>query len=109
MKLARALPQNQPTGVCHADDVGYLFTSFLSPKLEPGSIEETSVRRFVKLWTNFAKTGNPTPEEDELLMKVQWKAVTKEENYFLDIGKELKTGTNPDFERMQFWDSVYAS
>ncbi|XP_044265017.1 juvenile hormone esterase-like isoform X1 [Tribolium madens] len=109
MKIANSLPNNRPTGVCHADDLGYLFPSFLSPKLQPDSIEELSVRRFVKLWTNFAKTGNPTPENDQLLMNVQWSPVTKEENHFIDIGKELKTGTNPDFERMQFWDTIYSS
>jgi carboxylesterase type B len=109
LKLSKSMPNNTRTGVCHADDVGYLFKTFVSPKLEPGSIEETSVRKFVKLWTNFAKTGNPTPEEnDQLLNGVQWKPVTREEQLFLDIGRELKTGSNPDFDRMQFWDGIYS-
>jgi carboxylesterase type B len=109
LNVSKSIPSCTPTGVCHADDIGYLFKSFLSQKLELGSIEEISVRKFLKLWTNFARTGNPTPDEnDQLLNGVQWKPVTKEEHLFLDIGKELKTGTNPDFERMQFWDGIYS-
>lgn len=107
MKLARSLPRSNIPGVCHADDLGYLFKGFLNEDLPKGSIEETSVRRFVKLWTNFARTGNPTPEKDDLLNNVEWTPVTQEDNYFLDIGTELKVGTNPDVESFVFWDSIY--
>jgi hypothetical protein len=31
----------------------------LTPDIEPGSDEDVGIKRFVKLWTNFAKFGDP--------------------------------------------------
>lgn len=86
-------------GVCHGDDIGYLFKTKLSPDLKPGSLEEMSVKRFVKYWTSFAKSGNPGPE---------WKAVNKNEINFVDIGEDITTGSNPEAERMEFWKNIYS-
>lgn len=93
-------------GVCHADELGYLFKHAATPEVTPGSLEDISITRFVKLWTNFAKTGNPNPEDKDPLIKVIWKPVTKEECHFLDIGAELTVGTTPEKERIKFWDEI---
>ncbi|CAH1110140.1 unnamed protein product [Psylliodes chrysocephalus] len=59
-------------GVAHADDLGYLFSSEqAAPLLYRGVIERRAIRRFVKLWTNFARTGNPTPKGNDL--NIEWK------------------------------------
>ncbi|CAH1376599.1 unnamed protein product, partial [Tenebrio molitor] len=42
-------------GCFHYDEIGYLWKNFLTPEIKPGSIEDLSIRRFVRLWTNFAK------------------------------------------------------
>ncbi|KAJ3619367.1 hypothetical protein MTP99_005055 [Tenebrio molitor] len=96
-------------GVSHCDDLGYLFKHFASPKIEPGSIEEKSVTRFVKLWTNFAKYGNPTPDKNDSVLDVVWKPVTGKELDYLDIGKDLVARTNPYFERLNFWKEIYVN
>jgi carboxylesterase type B len=45
-------------GVCHADEIGYLFhIGMLDLDLDPSSPEFKALSRMVKLWTNFAKTG----------------------------------------------------
>jgi carboxylesterase type B len=45
-------------GVCHADDIGYLFhIGMLDLDIDPASPEFKTLSRMVKLWTNFAKTG----------------------------------------------------
>jgi carboxylesterase type B len=45
-------------GVCHADDIGYLFhIGMLDLDLDPSTPEFKTLSRMVKLWTNFAKTG----------------------------------------------------
>jgi carboxylesterase type B len=96
-------------GVSHCDDVGYLFKHFLSIKIEPGSIEEKSVTRFVKLWTNFAKYGNPTPDKNDSVLDVVWKPVTRKELDYLDIGEKLTMRTNPFSERINFWKEIYVN
>jgi carboxylesterase type B len=96
-------------GVSHCDDVGYLFKHFLSINIEPGSIEEKSVTRFVKLWTNFAKYGNPTPDKNDSVLDVVWKPVTRKELDYLDIGDKLTMRTNPFSERINFWKEIYVN
>lgn len=88
-------------GACHGDDLHYLFRAFWSPNITPSSVEDISIRRMVKLWTNFAKYGNPTPSTDEYV-NVTWKQIDESLTY-LDIDKELKLKSHPQKERMQFW------
>lgn len=95
-------------GVCHADDIGYLFKTMFSPSFEIGSIEETSVRRFVKMWTSFAATGNPTQEENNFV-NLKWLPVEKNKMNYLEIGENLSMCLNPDAERMKFWDDIAAT
>nr|WCC58149.1 carboxylesterase [Pharsalia antennata] len=92
-------------GACHADDLGYLFKNAMTPPLQPGSAEDIAVRRFVKLWTNFAKYGNPTPNEKEL--GITWKPVKAGELNFIDIGKDLTSEVDPEPERMQLWKEIF--
>jgi hypothetical protein len=48
-----------PLGACHADDIGYLFHSSFTPDmhLDPDDDSLKTLRRMVKMWTNFAKSG----------------------------------------------------
>lgn len=101
------LPKKQLQGVVHADDLLYLFPTFFTPTIKPGSVEDVYIQRFVKLWTNFAKHGNPTPEPDETLNSVKWKPVAADNIEFLDIGNELTMIGNVDAERLKFWDELY--
>lgn len=66
------------------------------------------MKRITKLWTNFAKRGDPNPTVNDELMNVVWKPIVneKEVNY-LEIGDKLLTGVNPESDRMSFWDSIF--
>jgi carboxylesterase type B len=44
-------------GACHADELGYLFHTAISPPVSEDSDEMNVLLKMVKLWTNFAKTG----------------------------------------------------
>lgn len=91
--------------MCHADDLGYLFKTKITPAIEKGSIEDVSWRRFVKLWTNFAKFGNPTPTKEEF--GLFWEPVKNAEKLkTMILGKELQMETNPTGERVKFWKSI---
>ncbi|XP_056644899.1 juvenile hormone esterase-like isoform X1 [Diorhabda sublineata] len=93
-------------GTCHADELGYLFNiSSADDYLQKGPTEILAVRRLVKLWTNFAKYGNPTPEGNDL--NVTWKPIDEENLYFLDIGEELALDNNPVPERMKIWKEIF--
>lgn len=94
-------------GVAHADELGYLWKSILTSQLEPGSLEQITVYRMTKFWTNFAKNGNPNPVTKDSIIDVVWKPVEKDTFNYLDIGEKLKASVNPEKERMAFWDDIF--
>ncbi|VVC98416.1 unnamed protein product [Leptidea sinapis] len=65
-------------------------------------------KRVVKMWTNFAKYGNPTPDDDDPLLQITWdKVENKDKLNFLSIDTDLTKGRNPFYERMHFWDKIH--
>ncbi|KAK5647707.1 hypothetical protein RI129_002599 [Pyrocoelia pectoralis] len=106
LNLMKKLTGVTSPGACHADELGYLFTNSATTPLAPFSIELKTVRRVIKLWANFARTGNPNPSELNSLINVLWKPVAKDQFHFLDIGENLTVGVNPDEDRVEFWDEL---
>lgn len=92
-------------GAAHGDELAYLFKSELTAKVEKGSIEDLSIRRLSKLWTNFAKTGDPNSKDT--LLNVEWKPAIISEINFLDFDETLTIGIDPDGDRMSFWHDIY--
>ncbi|XP_068084708.1 juvenile hormone esterase isoform X2 [Anabrus simplex] len=94
-------------GASHADEIGYLFNpEVLNTEVQPNSKDALLRARMVKLWTNFAKTGNPTPEADPLL-PIAWQPYTAVNPCYLDVGEELTMEKNLFKERIQFWEELY--
>lgn len=88
------------------DELGYLFKTTFLPNFKEKSKEDILVQKMVQLWTNFAKNGNPNPTEDNFDINVIWKPAKENELHYLDINEELTMGSNPDQERMAFWDEI---
>ncbi|CAH0592564.1 unnamed protein product [Chrysodeixis includens] len=92
-------------GTAHADDLGYLFDISYMDK-NPAPEDQLVIDRFTTMWANFAKFGNPTPQTTELL-PVLWPAVTKDEQYYLNIDADLTVGKRYFNSRVAFWDLFY--
>ncbi|KAK9875461.1 hypothetical protein WA026_007855 [Henosepilachna vigintioctopunctata] len=71
-KMAFATGFRKVSGSAHTDELYYLFRCVLNGQMEPDSREEKTMKRLVKLWTNFAKYDNPTPENDEDGLGIRW-------------------------------------
>uniref|UniRef100_A0A1A9ZHC1 Carboxylic ester hydrolase n=1 Tax=Glossina pallidipes TaxID=7398 RepID=A0A1A9ZHC1_GLOPL len=103
----------QRPGVCHGDEMGYLFKfGFFNLNLDPNSLEILVKNRMVRMWTNFAKHGNPTPaHRGDNLINTIWLPINPDsvmDNLsFMDISATLDVRKNPEFERQQFWDYMY--
>ncbi|XP_043268664.1 juvenile hormone esterase-like [Venturia canescens] len=72
-------------GACHADDLSYIFypklmASFGIPPPEPTSTEHLVMERVTQMWTNFAKTGNPTPAVTKTL-PVTWQPLKNPDHF----------------------------
>ncbi|XP_072397947.1 esterase FE4-like [Diabrotica undecimpunctata] len=91
-------------GTCHGDELGYLFKQDVS-NLIMGDLEQTVVRNMVKLWTNFAKYGNPTPYKEEL--NLEW-APSNNDLSYLDIGEKfvMESGIQ---EPIDLWKDIYVT
>ncbi|KAF4526363.1 hypothetical protein B566_EDAN014101 [Ephemera danica] len=107
LNLLKQLAQIKLPGVCHADELAYLFTQSLMHAWKKAPMDDVfTIGRITKLWTNFARTGNPTPDDT---MGVTWTPVSTEYTcnvtpHFLDIGKELvMKAEDPRCQRLAFW------
>ncbi|OWR46748.1 alpha-esterase [Danaus plexippus plexippus] len=97
-------------GVCHGDEMGYLFYfSRLNYRLDDDSPELAVSRKMVQLWTNFAKTGNPTPPIDyESVLDFKWPPVNDSDHVtYLDITRQFAVKSDPEPKRVRFWDWLY--
>ncbi|CAH2094603.1 unnamed protein product [Euphydryas editha] len=105
----RMLGINYP-GACHGDEMGYLFYfSRFNYRLDDDSPELKVSKKMVQLWTNFAKSGNPTPPIDyESAVNFKWLPVndTSHINY-LDITGNFTLLRDPEAKRVRFWDWLY--
>ncbi|KAK9875470.1 hypothetical protein WA026_007862 [Henosepilachna vigintioctopunctata] len=85
-----------------------LFIWYLSfRQMEPNSSEENTMKRLVKLWTNFAKHNNPTPENNEDDSGISWIPIEQNKHHYLDIADELTMKMNLFSERNKFWNDIY--
>ncbi|CAK1584385.1 unnamed protein product [Parnassius mnemosyne] len=69
------------------------------------------LKKMVRLWTNFAKYRDPTPDNnDEILKDFIWQPVRKNNDNinYLHITKKLQMRVNPLGERAKFWDNFIA-
>lgn len=93
-------------GVCHAEDIEYLFKTSYSKPVVINSAEHKTMNRMVSCWTRFAATGNPN---NEVIKPTEWKPV---ENgslppyKCLNIAEELAFIEFPEAKRMAFWDTL---
>ncbi|XP_064098465.1 LOW QUALITY PROTEIN: juvenile hormone esterase-like [Macrobrachium nipponense] len=94
MSVTRVLNSNIPAGswVAHGDDLYYLFRGgpLLQP-FEPPSDNPTDItaekdlrlrEAMLSLWTNFATTGNPTPDDS---LEFRWHATDPNDFSFLKL------------------------
>lgn len=93
--------------VSHADELVYMFHN-QQKNYKPGDVNiAMTIHRMVKLWTNFAKTGNPNVQNDPFL-NVTWLPIQSNKFNYLHINPSLELKVNPNEERMKFWENIYA-
>nr|ARN17876.1 carboxylesterase 9 [Cephus cinctus] len=94
------------SGVAHADETGYMFYPALL-KITPdiGSEEEKMLYKITRMWTDFAKYGDPTPKLSENVTTT-WGDVTMN-GYYLHINTTTKMEQNVFAERVKFWANIY--
>ncbi|XP_049865247.1 esterase E4-like [Pectinophora gossypiella] len=98
-------------GVLHADEIGYLFDMEFIP-YEITEADQLIIDRMTTMWTNFAKFGDPTPnnEVDSDILPIKWEPVTKESPYyFLNIDTVMSLERRFQSQRMSFWELFFTA
>lgn len=93
-------------GVTHAGELKYIFYNGAEESKE----DKLTRQKITTLWTNFAKTSNPTPKEMPLLDNVLWPKLSKldkENTKYLDIDSTLKVGDDPNLDSFEFWEYIF--
>ncbi|KAG5893277.1 hypothetical protein JTB14_002680 [Gonioctena quinquepunctata] len=91
-------------GTLHTEEMSYIWARNDIP--EPLKKDKIMSARIVKLWTNFAKTGNPTPEPDSFIGTLKWPMVSNNSIY-LDIGEMLEVKQSFRNKSMAFWRQIF--
>ncbi|XP_066252560.1 esterase E4-like [Euwallacea similis] len=96
--------------VSHVSESPYIYGGNSLAQYSLG--DQLMSKRLVKIWTNFVKYRNPTPEPEEILQNLTWPKVTPDSFQHINIGNyedtDLKiTSGKPKTDRMAFWDSLY--
>ncbi|CAB3257416.1 unnamed protein product [Arctia plantaginis] len=88
------------------DELGYLFRSKYQEDIVHSARDVEMRERMLRLWTNFAKTGKPTPDK-EFYLSVLWSPVSRDKLNYLNISSELSLESNQDREKSEFWQDLY--
>ncbi|XP_076250484.1 juvenile hormone esterase-like [Rhynchophorus ferrugineus] len=94
------------TDVYHAEELNYLFEITNNPQLTSEN-DLAKRHQLVKMWTNFAKYSNPTPNVDPELDSIIWEKMSYNQDKYLDIGKELKMSSDLSLYNIDFWETLY--
>uniref|UniRef100_A0A182FPJ5 Carboxylesterase type B domain-containing protein n=1 Tax=Anopheles albimanus TaxID=7167 RepID=A0A182FPJ5_ANOAL len=100
-------------GAVHTDELPYLFhiPAVMLDPVPDTSHANTVSDRIVRMWANFARTGNPTPSPETLLQNIQWPSVEGPSGQrYLSIGHDLAPSTlSPNPSRMAQWYNLQQS
>ena len=97
-----------PYGVCHQDDLQYLF--FIKsrfPYFNSDAPEIPMVEISTSIWSNFAINGEPIPKHDGQLRNVRWDKFVPEQNNFLELNLHPSMKTEFFPERMREWERLF--
>ncbi|CAH0546942.1 unnamed protein product [Brassicogethes aeneus] len=106
-KMGESFKRSLP-GVGHSEELIYIFKK---DDANTTSEDILTRKRVIKLWTNFAKYGNPTPEEDILFENKVWVPAnsgnTKEELKYFNINETLSIAVNPNEKNLNYFKNLY--
>ncbi|XP_066149995.1 juvenile hormone esterase-like [Euwallacea fornicatus] len=99
--------KNISDGVVHTEDLAYLFT-FKDIGMNFSKKDLNMAKKITKLYTNFAREGNPTPKKDASLDNVTWPIVIPPKFPYMRIGEQLEQVLeNFNDNNFRFWEQLY--
>ncbi|CAG9793752.1 unnamed protein product [Diatraea saccharalis] len=107
--FVRKLFKMSRKGVCHGSDAGYTLgidTTKIYGKITPTTSDVLISKRMCKMWTDFAKTGNPTPSTDDLI-PIVWPAYNDKEQSYLVIDEQMRIQHRYEPSKIAIFEEIY--
>ncbi|XP_055606003.1 esterase B1-like isoform X2 [Uranotaenia lowii] len=117
LNKGKSLLRTTLKGATHIDEVYYVFSS---PLLQTNRVPPTDPAykmraKMVRMWTNFAKFGDPTPSNNDELLPFKWLPTenippygpTEPKLELLNIGPTIGMVSMPERKRMNFWTEIF--
>ncbi|CAG9119248.1 unnamed protein product [Plutella xylostella] len=95
-------------GASHGDEVFYMFEPIGLFALPKSKKDAVLINRMTTMWTNFARTGDPTSIRSSVL-PLKWSASDNQTLRFLIIDETLQMDTLPNPDRIEFWQTKYSN
>nr|WRI50106.1 acetylcholinesterase 1 [Aleuroglyphus ovatus] len=93
-------------GTMHGDEINFIFGEPLNPKLGYTSEEMHLSRQMMKCWANFAKSGNPTLDENRSWSQLHWPLYTTHSKEYLTLAtNSTAIGRGPRTKQCAFWQN----
>lgn len=103
--IKNALGQGGIKGAAHADDLFYFFYNPINKHLIGDERLKKIIYEVTKLWTDFSKTGNPTPDN---ALGVKWYPYSVNGNKIMFLDEPLRFEQCFEIDRVDFWNKLYS-
>ncbi|XP_050672387.1 cholinesterase 2-like isoform X3 [Leptidea sinapis] len=101
--LKNIMGYSQIKGASHVDEIFYLFKNVFNTDIHNDNERaRQAIYDVTKLWTDFAKTGNPSSGGD-----IKWPPYTIQNKEYLIINNSYQVGRYPDQQNIEFWNQLY--
>ena len=85
----------------HAAEVPYVFGQFDMFQIDISKRDLDFSQKMIKIWTNFAKTGNPSTQ------MVSWPEFNSSTNEYLSLGESIKVNKNLRIQKTKLINEAY--
>ncbi|KHJ81712.1 hypothetical protein OESDEN_18600 [Oesophagostomum dentatum] len=101
----------QQHGATHCTELTYLFGVSIVFGFQFTEADNRMIDLMTRLWTNFAKYGNPNgPYEDSTVLDFMWEPTTKaDSSKYLRISEKCEMRSNYEERRAEFWKNIRIS
>nr|XP_046910537.1 acetylcholinesterase-like [Dermatophagoides farinae] len=92
-------------GTIHGDEIPFIFGEPLNKSIGYTHDEIVLSKQMMRCWSNFAKTGNPTMDENGIWSQLHWPLYTAYKKEYLTFSTNYSIGQGIRTKQCAFWQT----